>query len=135
MSSSAGAMHRARAVAQRVGAQFDYLEKRRISSEVVEMTPKNLDVRGKSVCILDDIISTGGTMAKALEQLKRNGAREVVAAAVHGLFIGDAAEKLKRAGARDVFATNTVESAFSRVSVAESIVQALSLKATAPGAR
>ncbi|HLE46925.1 MAG TPA: ribose-phosphate diphosphokinase [Candidatus Thermoplasmatota archaeon] len=131
----AGAMPRARAVAQRIGAQFDYLEKKRISSDVVEMTPKNLDVRGKSVCILDDIISTGGTMAKALEQLKRNGARDVVAGCVHGLFIGDAADKLKRAGAKDVFSTNTIESPFNRVSVADVIVHALALKASTPGAR
>lgn len=121
----AGARPRAQAVADRIGAQFDHLEKKRISAEVVEMTPKSLDVRGKSVCILDDIISTGGTMAKALEQLARNGAREVYAACVHGLFLGDAAQRLTQAGAKAIVATNTIEGPHSRVSVANVIVQAL----------
>jgi ribose-phosphate pyrophosphokinase len=127
----AGAMPRAKAVAERIGAQFDYLEKKRITSEIVEMKPKNLDVKGKSVCILDDIISTGGTMAKALEQLARNGAREVYAACVHGLFLGDAAQRLRQAGAKVIVATNTIESEHSRVSVADVVVQALAKPMTA----
>lgn len=130
----AGAVERARAVAERIGAQFDHLEKKRISSEVVEITPKNLNVAGKSVCIVDDIISTGGTMAKALEQLKKNGAREVHAACVHGLFIGDAWQKLRKAGALEIFGTNTIEGPFSRVSVADAIVAALTAKVPAPRA-
>jgi ribose-phosphate pyrophosphokinase len=127
----AGAIGRAKAVAQRIGAQFDHLEKKRITSEIVEMKPKNLDVKGKSVCILDDIISTGGTMAKALEQLRQNGARDVYGACVHGLFLGDAVEKLTRAGAKTVIATNTIQGPHSRVSVAETIVQGLSPKVAA----
>ena len=127
----AGAMPRAPAVAQRIGAQFDYLEKKRLTSEIVEMKPKTLDVKGKSVCILDDIISTGGTMAKALEQLARNGAREVHAACVHGLFLGDSVQKLRAAGAKAIVATNTIDGEHSRVSVADAIVQALAKPVTA----
>lgn len=121
----AGARVRAEAIAKQVGAQHDHLEKKRISSEVVEVVPKNLDVRGKRVAIVDDIISTGATMAKALEQLRRNGAREVYAVGVHGLFLGDAVAKLTAAGAREIFATDTVETSHSRVSVAEPITEAL----------
>lgn len=127
----AGAVDRARSISERIGAQFDHLEKKRISSEVVEITPKSLNVAGKSVCIVDDIISTGGTMAKALEQLKKNGAREVHAACVHGLFIGDAWQKLRRAGAIEIFASNTIEGPFSRVSVVDEIVAALTAKVPA----
>jgi ribose-phosphate pyrophosphokinase len=121
----AGARPRAEAIAQRIRVQVDHLEKKRISSEIVEMTPKSLDVRGKSVAIVDDIISTGGTMAKALEQLRKNGAREVFAVGVHGLFLGEAVEKLVAAGAKELVATDTVETKYSRVTVADQIVAAL----------
>lgn len=121
----AGARERARQVAERIGAAVDHLEKTRINSEVVEMRPKSLEVRGKRVAILDDIISTGGTMAKATEQLVTQGAKEVLCAGVHGLFIGDAAAKLKKAGAAEVIASDTIESPYSRVSVAEVLAEAL----------
>jgi ribose-phosphate pyrophosphokinase len=121
----AGARDRAERIAKRIQVQVDHLEKKRISSEVVEMTPKTLDVRGKSVAIVDDIISTGGTMAKALEQLKRNGAREVYAVGVHGLFLGEAVQKLTAAGAKQLIATDTVETPYTRVSVADPVVAAL----------
>lgn len=131
----AGAMPRAKAVAKRIGAKFDYLEKKRITSEIVETKPKSLAVRGKTVCILDDIISTGGTMAKALEQLMQNGARETYAACVHGLFQGDAVDKIRRAGAKEILATNTIESPYSRASVAGVLCAGLGVKTSSVGAR
>ena len=121
----AGARPRAEAIGKRIRVQVDHLEKKRITSEIVEMTPKSLDVSGKSVAIVDDIISTGGTMAKALEQLKKNGAREVYAVGVHGLFLGEAVQKLTAAGAKELIATDTVETKYSRVTVADQIVGAL----------
>lgn len=121
----AGARDRAEAVARRIGAQVDHLEKRRISSEVVEVKPKSLSVGGKTVAILDDIISTGGTMVKATEQLVRHGAKQVICAGIHGLFIGGAVEKLRGAGAHEVLVTDTIDSAWSRVSMASSIAEAL----------
>lgn len=121
----AGARARAEAVAARIGAQADHLEKTRRSSEVVEVRPKSLAVRGRTVAILDDIISTGGTMVKATEQLVAAGAGTVLCAGVHGLFLGDAVARLRAAGAREVLATDTIESSLSRVSVAPLLAEAL----------
>lgn len=121
----AGARDRAQKVAAAIGAKVDHLEKKRISGDAVEIQPKSLDVRGRTVAILDDIISTGGTMAKAAEQLVKNGAATVLCAGVHGLFIGDAIARLKSAGATEVLATDTVESPYSRVSVADAFAHAL----------
>ena len=53
-----------------------------------------LDVKGKDVLVLDDIISTGGTMKRAIEKAKGSGASKVFAAATHGVFGDDAIEKL-----------------------------------------
>jgi ribose-phosphate pyrophosphokinase len=121
----AGARPRAAAVAARLAAAVDHLEKKRLSGTEVEVAPKTLDVRGKRVAILDDIISTGGTMAKAVEQLVRQGAASVLCAGVHGLFLGDAADRLRRAGASELLASDSIETEHSRVSVAGVLASAL----------
>jgi len=126
----AGARPRAEAVASHIGAKADHLEKKRLSGDHVEMKPKSLDVRGKRVAILDDIISTGGTMVKATEQLVKQGAAMVLCAGVHGLFIGDAVGRLKMAGAEEVISSDTIESPYSRVSVAEGIAASLGVPAS-----
>ena len=75
-----GAVDLAQMAAEVVGCAWDYIEKTRIDGERVEMKAKNLDVTGKKVAIVDDIIATGGTIVKATEQLKSQGAVEVYAA-------------------------------------------------------
>jgi len=100
-----------------VGLDWDYLEKTRIDANTVEIKPKSIDVQGKSVVILDDIISTGGTMTEAARQLKESGAQKVHAGCTHGLFAGDAKEKLGSV-CDSVFCTDTIEQKKSEVSVA-----------------
>jgi ribose-phosphate pyrophosphokinase len=119
-----GAKHRAVEVAEILGCGADYLEKHRIDGNTVEMKSKNLDVNGKVVAIVDDIISTGGTIIKATESLKAQGARKVFAACTHGLFANNALERLK--GVCDfVISTDTLETSSSKVSVAKEVVKAL----------
>lgn len=119
-----GGYERARLVAEELGAEFDYLEKTRLSGEEVVIKPKNLDVRGKIVAIVDDIISTGGTIARASEQLRAQGASKIYAVCTHGLFIKNAREKLTRSV--DGFAsTDTIEGEHSEISVASVIAEAL----------
>jgi len=119
-----GAAIRAEGVASIIGAEWDHLVKTRISGEEVKVAPKKLDVSGKKVLIVDDIISTGGTIMAATSQLKQNGAREVIAACTHGLFVGGALEKLKKV-CDEVISTNTIESEVSRISVASQIAGVL----------
>ncbi len=104
-----GALGRAEALAKLLGARHDYLVKKRdrVTGEVKYM-PRHVEVKGALVILVDDIVSTGGTMAKAAEILYSQGAGSVIAACSHGLFIGNALEKMKRAGIREVYAANTV---------------------------
>src|SRR5713226_1787355 len=102
---------------------FDSLEKERIDSYTVKITPKALAVRGKSVAIVDDVISTGGTIAVAAKELKAQGARRVIAACVHGLFVGPAEANLKVCD--EVIATDTVLSPHTKVSVAPEFAAAI----------
>jgi len=89
------------------------------------MKAKNLDLEGKDVVIFDDIISSGGTMARAIQGLKDQGAGKVAAVCTHALPVPGANEKLKNAGADKIVATDTVESIYETVSVAKLVADFL----------
>ena len=120
-----GAKERAKHAAAIIGCDYDHLEKTRIDGTTVKIQPKNIDVHNKTVAIIDDIISTGGTMANSIKELKRQGAKHVYVACTHGLFIGDAKTKLLASGCDEIIATDTIESEFSKVKVAPCIVDML----------
>ena len=94
LSPDKGAIARATEVAGLIGCDFSYLEKTRIDAHTIVHTPKDLDVDGKVVAIVDDMISTGGTICRASDALRRQGATEVHAACTHGLFTGGAILRL-----------------------------------------
>jgi len=117
-----GAFERAKQASEIIGCDFDYLEKTRIDGTTIEIKPKELDSQNKNVAIIDDIISTGGTMAKSIQQLKKHGAKNVYVACTHGLFAGNAIKKLSSAGSKEIIATDTVQSKFSKVKIAPCIL-------------
>jgi len=120
-----GAKERAKEAATLINCEYDYLEKTRIDGFTVKVTPKKLDARGKHVAIIDDIISTGSTMAHSIKELKRQGAKSVSIACTHGLFVGGAKEKLLAADCDEIISTDTIETEFSKVSAAECIAETL----------
>ena len=105
--------------------EYAVLEKRRISDEEVELSVGEIRVSGRDVIIVDDIISTGGTMAEAVKNMKRLGADKVYAVCAHPILVGDALYRILRAGAEAVIGTDTVDSPVSYVSVAPLIANAL----------
>jgi len=121
-----GARDRAKEAATLIDCDYDYLEKTRIDGTTVKITPKTLNAHGKHVAIIDDIISTGGTMANSIKELKKQGAKTVSVACTHGLFVGGAKEKLLSAGCDEIIATDTIENEFSKVSAAQCIAETLS---------
>jgi ribose-phosphate pyrophosphokinase len=96
LSPDKGAIDRASSVAQQIGCEFSYLEKTRIDAHTIVHKAKDLDVAGKSVAIVDDMIATGGTICRAAEALRSQGAVQVHAACCHGLFTGGAIARLLR---------------------------------------
>ena len=119
-----GAVERAGEVASVMGVESDHLVKTRISGEEVRISPKSLDVDGKNVLIVDDIISTGGTIRAATRELRAMGARSVTAACTHGLFAKDSLETLRGECDR-VVSTNTLEGEVSEISVAPVIARVI----------
>ena len=120
-----GALGFAQEVASILNCESDYLEKVRLSPEKVETKPKNLDVKGRDAVIIDDIISTGGTIVNACGILKEHNANKIVVSCVHPVLVGDALLKIFAAGADDVVGSDTLKSEVSSVSVASIVADAL----------
>lgn len=121
----AGARERAEAAAKAMGADVDHLEKKRIDAHTVEIAPKKMDAKGRTVAILDDMISTGGTMARATETLLKAGAKAVHCAATHGLFAAGAEARLAAAGVASVRVADTVPGPNATVSAAAAVQRGL----------
>jgi ribose-phosphate pyrophosphokinase len=104
-----GALERTSFAARVHGLEHDYLEKKRDRvTGAVSYTPRELSVSGRDVVIVDDIISTGGTIAEATRILYKSGARRVVVAATHGLLVGEALRKLEEAGVFKLILADTL---------------------------
>jgi len=116
-----GAIDLVRSTSEKLGVGFDYMEKTRISGEEVSIKMKNLDVSGRDVIILDDIISTGGTIVETTLLLKENGANRVFAACIHPVLVRNAVLRIFAAGVEGIIATDTLDRSVSVVTVAQLI--------------
>jgi len=103
------AFGRAERYAKRLALPVAIVHKARTSGGAVEVRALTGDVRQRRPIIVDDMISTGATIAAAVETLRRAGARsETVVAATHGLFVGQAPTVLGQLELQAVLATDTV---------------------------
>jgi ribose-phosphate pyrophosphokinase len=94
---------------QCLGASLVVLHKQRVSGAKTKVTHVVGDVSGRACLIVDDMISTGGTVAESIKAVLAAGARpEIIVAATHGLFVDGARETLSHPAVREVFVTDTV---------------------------
>ena len=107
MSPDIGSIKMADAFARRLGAGIAVVEKRRVSDSETEAGYVIGDIKGRDVLIIDDMITSGGSMAGAVRAARNHGARSVRVVATHGLFAGPAFERLRAAGATEVVVTDT----------------------------
>ena len=125
LSPDIGAANRAKDVGERMGVPYDHLEKTRLSGVDVRIAPAKFDATGKNVLIVDDMISTGGTIVAAASALRDAGAESVSVACTHGVFVNNAIEKLTGSALSTVLCCNTLENEVSHISVAGLIAAAL----------
>lgn len=108
VSPDAGGAKRATSMADRLEVPFALIHKERSRpNEVSRMTLVG-DVKGKIAVLVDDMADTCGTLAKAAETLRKNGACDVVALVTHGILSGRAVEILKESQLSRLVITNTV---------------------------
>jgi len=103
-----GGVKMARAFAKRLNASLAIVDKRREGPDKVEMMHVIGNVKGKTAIIVDDLISTGGTIIEAAEILLKNEALEVYGCASHGVFAGSAIEKLEKSKLKEIIITDTI---------------------------
>lgn len=119
-----GGSSRVEAFAKILGVEHLVFEKtrNRVTGEV-EVNQPDLQVDGRDVVIVDDIISTGGSIQKASTRLKNAGAKRIIAVCTHPVLVGDALQKIRKAGVDEVIGTNTIPSSVSKVDVSSAIVE------------
>src|SRR3954471_18375957 len=108
VSPDAGGVARADDFRARVGAPLAIISKRHPHPDATEVLEMVGDVDGKTCVIIDDMISTAGTLVEAAELLQARGAAGIHAAATHGIFAGDAISLIERSPISKVFITDTV---------------------------
>ncbi|MCK4670493.1 MAG: ribose-phosphate diphosphokinase [Nanoarchaeota archaeon] len=108
-----------------IGCESAILEKKRYSATKVDVRiNKKIDLKDKTVVLVDDIISTGHTMQEAIKDLKKIGAKKFVIICVHSLFVGNAMDRLKKTGAR-IVSCNTIKHKTNKIDVTSIIETAL----------
>ena len=121
-----GGALRAKRFASLINTDFIALKKsrNRKTGKVVIQSSK-VDVRGKDLILVDDIISTGGSIVKAAQFLKKQKCKRVFVACTHGLFVEDAEKKIKNAGVSRIISTNTIPRNTSKVDISGVIVDSV----------
>jgi ribose-phosphate pyrophosphokinase len=94
----------------------------------VEIALPALDVRGRAIVLLDDVASSGHTLAQAARGLLAAGAASVDVAVTHALFAGDAGTLLWNAGIRQVWSTDCIAHPSNAVSMACAIASTLTIE-------
>jgi ribose-phosphate pyrophosphokinase len=118
LSPDEGAIELAKSAGAVLGGEVSFFTKERDRhTGEIEMVVEDIAVKGRNVVVFDDIVSSGGTTARAVKGLKKLEAGRVAAACTHGLFMGGAREKIIDAGADMLVATDTVQTSMSLVSV------------------
>ncbi|MFW5704221.1 MAG: ribose-phosphate diphosphokinase [Nanoarchaeota archaeon] len=112
-------------IAQEVGVKKTVLEKDRHSFRSVDVKIKDkIDMKGKNVIIVDDIISTGNTMIKAAQKARKLGAKTVTAIGVHGLFVENGLKKMHKHFDK-ILTVNTIEHETNIIDISPELVSAI----------
>jgi len=108
VSPDVGGVVRARAVAKQLDCDLAIIDKRRPSSNQSEVMNLIGEVEGRTCVLVDDIVDTAGTLCKAAEALKKNGANKVVAYATHAVLSGSAIENISNSQLDELVVTNSI---------------------------
>ena len=122
-----GGKQRAKEFADEYKSDFIALKKQRDrKTGKVQIKNDNLEeVSGRDLILVDDMISTGGSIVKATEFLKKQKCKRVFVACTHALLINDAEKKIRKAGVTKIISANTIPGKTSLVDVSNTIAKAI----------
>ena len=122
-----GGTARAKEFARSYGTDFIALKKQRDrKTGKVEIMTLDLDgVRGRDLVLVDDMISTGGSIVKAAEFLRKQKCGKIYVACTHALLIDNAEKKIRKAGVSGIISANTIPRKTSVVDVSGTIAKAI----------
>ena len=103
-----GSIKMGRAFAKRLNADLAIVDKRRSDKDQSEVMNLIGEVEGRNVVILDDMITSAGTLVEAALEIERRGARSIIACATHPVFAGDACDRIMNSPIDTVVVTNSV---------------------------
>jgi len=121
-----GGKERAKEFAKEFNSDYIALEKTRDrKTGKVKIKTKNLEVENRDLILVDDIISTGGSIIKATQFLKKQKCKKIYVACTHALLMNDAEKKIKKAGVTNIISTNTIPGKTSKVDISKTIAKAI----------
>jgi ribose-phosphate pyrophosphokinase len=130
VSPDAGGTNRAKEFARLLDIDVIVLKKsrHRVTGEVTIDENLHMNISKRDAIVIDDIISSGGSIIKAAEVLHKKGVGRIYAMCAHALLIRDAAQKIKSAGVQDIISTNSVPGEYSKVELSPEIASALKFR-------
>ncbi len=108
VSPDVGGVVRARALAKRLDTDLAIIDKRRPKANVSEVMNIIGEVRGRTCVIMDDMVDTAGTLTKAADALKEQGATRVLAYCTHPVLSGNAVERVDRSALDELVVTDSI---------------------------
>jgi ribose-phosphate pyrophosphokinase len=122
-----GGKDRAKEFAKEFESEYIALEKKRDrKTGKITIKTKNTDqVAGRDLILVDDMISTGGSIIKATQFLKKQKCKRVYVACTHALLMNDAEKKIRKAGVTRIVSANTIPGKTSVVDVSRTIAKAI----------
>ena len=122
-----GGKERAKEFAKELGSEYIALEKKRDrKTGKVQIKTKNLDeVVNRDLILVDDMISTGGSIVKATQFLKKQKCKKVYVACTHALLMNDAEKRIRKAGVTKIISSNTIPGKTSIVDISNTIAKAI----------
>lgn len=97
------------AIADNIGFDYAIADKNRLGDKQVEMSLPDRDFSKQAVVIIDDMASTGRTLAKAAGLLQAAGCKDIYAVVTHALFCGDAYAHILKAGVKNIWTTDSID--------------------------
>lgn len=108
VSPDTGGIKSARQVAQKLNASLAAIDKRRVTGKDIQVMNIMGEVSGRNLVIVDDIISTAGSLTEAAKALKENGARSIYAAITHPILAHPALERLDNSPLTELIVTDSI---------------------------